>query len=342
MPNVEDIGEWLHCKPEFIHYFDETYRPVPLEVQVISYGSAGNNLYLFDKSLDGKVADVIRQFSDGKQVLIFCSSKKATEILGQELSKTLRLGTNAATSDFRNLQDAKLQNLIRQKIAYHHSGLPPDDRDLVEKMFISGLIRVLCSTTTLAHGINLPAHLVIVKGTSCWRGAANGYQRINRSDIIQMLGRAGRAGYDSYGRAVIMTSNEDKPFYENVNLQANVVESQLQGQITEGNALCRYTTCHKYTSHIIITICTSALCAEITQNMITDMLEAIDWIKTTYFFVRYDNNALRNTVNCKFTTHTKEINNRTNRVKKHPRFYGFAKSNTVDDLNHQLDSICQK
>lgn len=42
-------------------------------------------------------------------------------------------------------------------------GLPPDDRAAVEESYLSGKIHILCSTSTLAHGVNLPAHLVIIK-----------------------------------------------------------------------------------------------------------------------------------------------------------------------------------
>ena len=50
-------------------------------------------------------------------------------------------------------------------IGLHHAGLQNDDRALVEKLFKECKIRVLVSTSTLAWGVNLPAHLVIIKGT---------------------------------------------------------------------------------------------------------------------------------------------------------------------------------
>ncbi len=71
-----------------------------------------------------------------------------------------------------------------------------------------GFIHILCSTSTLAHGVNLPAHLVIIKGTNSWRGGILGYQKMCKSEVIQMMGRAGRPGYDLHGVAVIMTSLE--------------------------------------------------------------------------------------------------------------------------------------
>jgi len=243
LPNLIDIGNWLNCRHEFIHYFDETFRPVPLTVRVESYG-IDSNPYLFEKSLDAKVTEVIRRYSSGKQTLVFCNTKKGTEALALDLCKRLKLSpwrTNdlsanaTAVAAIAQIQDEKLKAVMSGRVSYHHAGLPPDDRDTVEKLFVCGQRQVLCCTSTLANGVNLPAHLVIIKGTKCWRGAGAGYQRLSRSDVIQMLGRAGRKGFDESGIGVIMTSDSDKKYYDDVNVNADIVESKLDGFITEGS-----------------------------------------------------------------------------------------------------------
>lgn len=74
---------------------------------------------------------------------------------------------------------------------------------------ISG--QVLCTTSTLAMGINLPAHLVVLKGTRRWTsnpGEAAGYKEYDRSECLQMVGRAGRPQFDTEGVAVIMTEKQ--------------------------------------------------------------------------------------------------------------------------------------
>ena len=248
LPNLVDIGEWLGCRPECIHYFDESFRPVPLSVHTVAMGSAGANPYLFERSLDERVPELVARFGAGKQVLIFCSSKKGTENLSTSLARKISNTPMFAQQRQRMQQqqqqgggvnvasigDTELRNLAGQGFAFHHAGLSPDDRAAVEDLFLAGRVRILCSTSTLAHGVNLPAHLVIIKGTNCWRGGSRGYERTSKSDIIQMLGRAGRPGYDDNGVAVIMTSNEDKQHYSDVALHADVVESTLQGHIVEG------------------------------------------------------------------------------------------------------------
>ncbi len=69
--------------------------------------------------------------------------------------------------------------------------------------------QVLCSTSTLAVGVNLPAYLVIIKGTRRYAAGdgegGSSYTEYERSICLQMCGRAGRPQFDSDGVAVIMT-----------------------------------------------------------------------------------------------------------------------------------------
>ena len=138
-----------------MHFFDDSYRPVPLEVHTIAYGNP-RNIFLFERSLDDRVPEVIRKYSQGRQTLIFCSSKKGTETLASLLAS--KLGTmrqNAAAGSQQSpftgaaIQDQRLHGLVNQGFAYHHAGLPPDDRMAIEDAFLMGHIMVLCSTSTL-------------------------------------------------------------------------------------------------------------------------------------------------------------------------------------------------
>ncbi len=237
LPNLADIGDWIGCESSSVHYFDESFRPVPLTVHTLGFGNM-NNPFLFERSLDDKVGDMVVRFSEGKQTLVFCSSKKSAENLAGILVRKLGRKADPRNRDVLaltgSMQDAQLKELISLGYAYHHGGLPPDDRTAVEQLYLSGHIQILCSTSTLAHGVNLPAHLVVIKGTNCWRGGSRGYEKMCRSEIIQMLGRAGRPGFDDHGVAVVMTANQDRDHYANIALHAEVVESTLQGILVEG------------------------------------------------------------------------------------------------------------
>jgi len=90
-----------------------------------------------------------------------------------------------------------------------------EDRILVEDYFKQGKIRIICTTSTLAQGVNLPARLVVIKSTYCYKGPKVGYTDYTKMEIDQMVGRAGRPQYDNKGVAVIMTEkqNVDKVNY---------------------------------------------------------------------------------------------------------------------------------
>ena len=73
----------------------------------------------------------------------------------------------------------------------------------MEYLFREGLLPVLVTTSTLAMGVNLPAHLVIVKATQQYING--GYHEYSETQILQMIGRAGRPQFDDSAIAIIMT-----------------------------------------------------------------------------------------------------------------------------------------
>ncbi|XP_037938869.1 probable ATP-dependent DNA helicase HFM1 [Teleopsis dalmanni] len=106
-----------------------------------------------------------------------------------------------------SLHDSKLRKYFILGIGFHHAGLTLEDRILVEDCFRNRLIMVLLCTNTLAMGVNLPAHLVVIKSTEFYcRGKLEEY---SESTLLQMIGRAGRPQYDNKGVAVILTHNKN-------------------------------------------------------------------------------------------------------------------------------------
>jgi ATP-dependent DNA helicase HFM1/MER3 len=95
---------------------------------------------------------------------------------------------------------------------------------VVERLFRDGKIKALCSTSTLAAGVNLPAHLVIIKSTLQY--GPQGFQEYSAMDIFQMMGRAGRPQFDPFGVAVIITDDTRKQHYQDLCQGSVAVESQ--------------------------------------------------------------------------------------------------------------------
>ena len=75
-------------------------------------------------------------------------------------------------------------------VAFHHAGLDTSDRHTIEKGFLEGQVNVICCTSTLAVGVNLPCHMVIIKNTMGFQD--EGLKEYSDLEIMQMLGRAGR------------------------------------------------------------------------------------------------------------------------------------------------------
>jgi len=111
----------------------------------------------------------------------------------------LGCSNDRAESVVLTLGDSALRHTITFGVGLHHAGLSSNDREIVEKMFLQGEIRVLIATATLAWGVNLPAHLVIVKGTEYFDAKSSRYVDYPITDVLQMMGRAGRPQFDDRG-----------------------------------------------------------------------------------------------------------------------------------------------
>jgi ATP-dependent DNA helicase HFM1/MER3 len=259
LPNIVEVAEFIGASEACA--FDESFRPVPLARHVVGLGYIGKNEYRFWSTLDKHVPELINKFSNGKQTLVFCNTKKETESLVGVLIQA-RIGANPTNNGGSGSAPGTVQYCLENGVAYHHAGMELTDRKRIEQAFLNRQLKCLCATSTLAVGVNLPAHLVIVKGTRTWRGGGNGYQEIDRSSLLQMIGRAGRPGLDTSGTAVIMTDNKSK----------NSIEQSMQGL---GPA-----------ESYLLPKLLDVMNIEISQRVIADVESAINWLKTTFLYCR--------------------------------------------------------
>ena len=86
--------------------------------------------------------------------------------------------------------------------------------------------QVLIATSTLAWGVNFPAHLVVIKGTEYYDGKTHRYVDYPITDVLQMMGRAGRPQYDDRGVAVILVHDIKKYIYKKFLYEPFPVESK--------------------------------------------------------------------------------------------------------------------
>lgn len=89
---------------------------------------------------------------------------------------------------------------LTRGIAAHHAGILPLWKELVEKLFEAGLVKVVFATATLSAGINMPARTTVISALS--KRTDDGHSMLTPSEFVQIAGRAGRRGMDEVGHVV--------------------------------------------------------------------------------------------------------------------------------------------
>jgi len=218
--NAEELANWLEAE-----LLKSDFRPVKL-YQGVAYDSKiifpGYKTIELDKDLELEEAIILDTLKRGKQILIFCSTRKSTEALAERLAKIVssKLGKGdiellkKLSEEIENVlevpteQCKRLARCVKNGTAFHHSGLVGRQKRLIEENFRNGLIRVLVATTTLAAGVDLPAFRVLIKEAKRYH-PLYGSIYIPILEYYQMIGRAGRPRYDSFGESIIIAKNED-------------------------------------------------------------------------------------------------------------------------------------
>lgn len=284
LPNYVDVADFLGVNRMVgMFYFDQSFRPVPLEQHFIGVkGKAGSRQA--QENIDKVAYDkLILNLKNDKQVMIFVHSRKETSKTGRTFINFARnhhdqdvfdcsdsssyikykreMATKSRNKDMRDLFDGGF--------GVHHAGMTRSDRNLTEKMFLSGAIKVLCCTATLAWGVNLPAGVVIIKGTQVYNAKQGGFVDLGISDVIQIFGRAGRPQFEKFGTGIICTTNDRLSHYVSLITQQHPIESRFSAKLVDN------------------------LNAEISLGTVTNVEEAIQWLGYTYMYVRMRENPFK-------------------------------------------------
>ncbi|XP_046778948.1 probable ATP-dependent DNA helicase HFM1 isoform X10 [Gallus gallus] len=297
IPNAEDIAEWLSDgkMPAVCLKVDEDQRPVKLRKIVLGFPCSDSQTeFKFDLTLNYKIASVIQAYSDQKPVLVFCATRKGVQQAASVLSKDAKFLLSVEQKQrlqksANSLKDSKLRDLLMYGLAYHHAGMEVSDRKIIEGAFTAGDLPVLFTTSTLAMGVNLPAHLVVIKSTMHYVGGV--FEEYSETDILQMIGRAGRPQFDTTATAVIMTRLSTREKYIQMLNGADIIESSLHRHLVEH------------------------LNAEIALHTVTDVTVALEWIRSTFLYIR----ALKN-----------------------PTHYGFSSGLDKIGIEAKLQELCLK
>ena len=258
--NAYELTSWIntvHSKTELV---DTDFRPVPLRFYYFDSSQQNRLLPLLTPSgqLNNKirpekpqwgrhgrnkkqspVKDVVRNLAaqDMLPAIYFTFSRKKCD---EQMEKCASLGlaTPVEQAQIRQFIDEYIAEnphlygnkhieYLLQGVASHHAGLLPAWKNLVEKLFQKGLIKVVFATETLAAGINMPARSTVISSTS--KRTDSGHRMLTASEFLQMSGRAGRRGMDEIGYVTIVGSPFESPaeVAELVLSDANPLESRF-------------------------------------------------------------------------------------------------------------------
>ncbi|KAL9034112.1 MAG: hypothetical protein Q9214_007196, partial [Letrouitia sp. 1 TL-2023] len=276
LPNYRDVASFLRVDlARGLFHFDGSYRPCPLQQEFIGV-TEKKAIKQLKTMNDVCYEKVIEQVGTKKQqMLIFVHSRKETAKTAKYIrDKALELETigkilrtdgasrEILDQEVDTVTNKDLKDLIPYGIGIHHAGMMVADRTSVEDLFADGTLQVLVCTATLAWGVNLPAHTVVIKGTQVYSPEKGSWVELSAQDTLQMLGRAGRPQYDTYGEGIIITSQAEVMYYLSLMNQQLPIESQLVGSLAD------------------------LLNAEIVIGNVRNRVEAADWLGYTYLFVR--------------------------------------------------------
>ncbi|MFX0039581.1 MAG: DEAD/DEAH box helicase [Promethearchaeota archaeon] len=243
--NSEFFNAWLSSLGNHTALIQSDDRPVPLHYKIE-----------ITQNKDSTVKRLVKATlkKDG-QVLIFVNKRKSAQrsadniklIVDKFLEENER---NICKSLEKRLSSIKgghhdLQKVVKHGVAFHHAGLLPKERKIIEDNFRKRIIKVICCTTTLSAGINTPARVVIlkdfkkyvtsghnIKNFSGYHENGDGFsyfKPFSGNEVFQILGRAGRPGLDNIGYGIILVKDiEEKMwvedhFFQNYNLAKTLI-----------------------------------------------------------------------------------------------------------------------
>lgn len=240
--NGQELTDWINTVHSKTTLINTDFRPVPLKFYYFDSSQPFKLLPLFtpegklnkkinpekpqwakgrDKRKKSYVKQIVSNLAEADMLpaIYFTFSRKKCD---EQMEKCSGLGLNTKEeqekikqyidefiADNPHLYGNKHIEYLIQGVASHHAGLLPAWKNLVEKLFQKGLIKVVFATETLAAGINMPARSTVISATS--KRTDTGHRMLTANEFLQMSGRAGRRGMDEVGYVTIIGTSFQSP-----------------------------------------------------------------------------------------------------------------------------------
>lgn len=237
IPNVDDMAAWLskiHQKP--VHVIKEHKRPVPLKFQFLydakilpDYKALKREGYHRKKKRESQSDAIMTllEYLKGNNFfpcLYFSFSRIRCEKLAREcghydlVTREERMAIvdhyNELVALFNLENDPhirEMRSFVERGIAFHHAGILPTLKEIIERMFTAKLLKMVFTTETFALGINMPARVVVFDELRKFYGSD--FDFLKTRDFFQMAGRAGRRGFDDHGLVISQVSPRHIPLH---------------------------------------------------------------------------------------------------------------------------------
>ncbi|MBN1405310.1 MAG: DEAD/DEAH box helicase [Candidatus Omnitrophica bacterium] len=217
IPNISEFAGWIqaiHKAP--VKIVTEDKRPVPLHIFYQANGKIldhPNRISFKKQHLRPNRADSLIRYlfeNDKMPCIYFSFSRRRCEYLADEM-RSFNFLSMEEQHKIINLYDslckrfdlvnekaaAAVRPLIERGVAFHHAGMLPTLKEVIERLFTSRLIKVIFTTETFALGINMPARTVVIDELRKFYGRF--HASLKTRDFYQMAGRCGRRGIDLEG-----------------------------------------------------------------------------------------------------------------------------------------------
>ena len=237
-PNIEDITDWIGSRPASALLEDRSTRMKVGVYRVRKEGNRnrglieymdGTSIRLFERGIESsgrkRLVQLAGKVSAAGPLLIISEGPGTAESLAAALQEHLHHSDEhrplsdeeLAVSVTKRLDsrleremypEVPLREMLRDRVAYHHAGLPPRVRESVEQAIKANVIRYVVATTTLAEGVNFPFSTVIVetlavRSPSFEAGVRSTFRPVTPRAFWNIAGRAGRPGYDHEGQVIL-------------------------------------------------------------------------------------------------------------------------------------------
>ena len=268
LANAKDLAEWIGCTPPATYNFHSNVRPVPLElhIQGVDVAHAPSRLLAMAKPCYYAIVNHAKE----RPAIVFVPSAKQAQLTAVDLL-TYASADNApnrfmhATADdlapfLAKIKSKALEHTLAYGIGFLHEGLRDEEQKAVKALHASGAIQVLVVVHSMAWGLALQAHLVVITDTQFYDGAEHRYVDYPVTDLLQMVGRACRPLVDDLGRCVLLCHSAKKPFLRKFLYEPLPVESHLD---------------HFLADH---------MCAETVTKTIESKQDAVDYLTWTLFY----------------------------------------------------------